>query len=144
MSETPTVDEALAIVEQERFDELVALEAGELHYEAAPYVLASEVRKLRRELSAAKQTIETLRLLKDMDALECSALVVRTALANFARLVQRMAESTGGQPFYVAPPIEQLDVVFRVKGSFGVGDEIFDVIRALASQEAARPAEEKP
>lgn len=43
-----TVDQALALVEQERLDELAAREPGDPdHYECAAYVLASEVRKLR-------------------------------------------------------------------------------------------------
>ncbi len=43
----PTVDEALALVEQERLDDLANLEPGDEYYDAAPYVLASEVRRLR-------------------------------------------------------------------------------------------------
>lgn len=42
-----TVDQALALVEQERLDELAALEPGDEFYECAAYVLASEIRRIR-------------------------------------------------------------------------------------------------
>lgn len=58
-----TVDQALALVEQERLDELAAREPDEEepHYEDAPYVLASEVRRLRLVVSSTTLTGETPR-----------------------------------------------------------------------------------
>lgn len=50
---------------------------------------------------------------------------------RFAKTVQRQAESSGGQVFGNAPS-GQIDVVFRVLGSFGVADDMFEAIRVLA------------
>ena len=57
---------------------------------------------------------------------------------RFAKLVQRQAESSGCLVFGGAAPENQLDVNFRVLGSFGVADEMFEAIRVLAGHKLAR------
>jgi hypothetical protein len=44
-----TVDQALALIEQERLDELAEMEPGDEFYECAAYVLASELRRIRAD-----------------------------------------------------------------------------------------------
>lgn len=55
---------------------------------------------------------------------------------RFAKIVQREAESSGGAVFGMAAS-GQIDVVFRVQGSFGVADDMFEAIRVLAGYKLA-------
>jgi hypothetical protein len=53
------------------------------------------------------------------------------AFESFAKLVQRQAESSGGLTFGECPD-GQIDVKFRVLGSFGVAEAVFEAVRVLA------------
>jgi len=109
-----TVDEALALVEQERLDMLSVLGPDEPYYEEPPYVLASEVRKLRVELTAARQKSEGVEAMRSAVIEEC------------AELCDKLGdEAEAAAPYFAA-------------GAYGCRD----AIRALAPQEAAKPAEQ--
>jgi hypothetical protein len=60
------------------------------------------------------------------------------ALEHFAKRVARNAESSGGSPFDEFAPPGHLTVVFLVKGSFGVADDVFEAIRVLAGYKLPR------
>lgn len=60
------------------------------------------------------------------------------AFERFAKLVKREAESSGGGPFGDLTPAGHLTVTFLVRGSFGVGDDMFEAIRVLAGYKLPR------
>ena len=59
------------------------------------------------------------------------------AFERFAKIVKREAEVSGGPTFGDLPP-GQIDVVFRVVGSFGVADDMWEAIRVLAGHKLPR------
>lgn len=56
---------------------------------------------------------------------------------RFAKIVQREGEGSASVIFGHAPS-GQIDVTFRVLGSFGVGDDMFEAIRVLAGYKLAK------
>ena len=56
---------------------------------------------------------------------------------RFAKIVQREAESSGEGPFGDLPS-GQINVTFRVHGTFGVADDMFEAIRVLAGYRLPR------